>query len=67
MKSLSTLGGGFWEGREGMLAIPGLDGRFLYNRWTDFESVTWTSLGSTPATRRDKGRRCRINTHEIAT
>jgi len=35
-----------------MLAIPGPDGRFLHNRFADFGSVTWTSLGSTPATRR---------------
>jgi len=33
---------------------PELDGRFLHNRSTDFDSVTWTSLGSTPATRRYK-------------
>ena len=37
-----------------MLAIPGLDGRFLLNRSTDFDSVTWTSRGATPATRRYK-------------
>jgi len=28
-----------------------LDARFLHNRLTDFFSVTWTSLGSTLATR----------------
>jgi len=66
MKSLSTLGGGSWEGQEGILAIPGLDGGFLHDQYADFESVTWTSLGSTPATRRYKGRCCRINTHEVA-
>jgi len=48
-----------------MQAIPGLDGRFLYNRLTDLESVTWTSLDSTPATRWYKGRLYRINTHEV--
>jgi len=68
MNSLSTLGGGggSWEGCEWMLAIPEHDGRFLHNRSTDFESVTWTSLGPTPATRRYKVRPCRINTHEVA-
>ena len=33
---------------------PELDSRFLHNRSTDFDSVTWTSLGSTPATHRYK-------------
>ena len=46
-----------------MLAIPGLDGRFLHNRLTDFDSVTWTSLGTTPATRRYKVRLWRISIH----
>ena len=49
-----------------MLAIPELDGRFLHNHLVDFESVTWTSLGSTLATRRYKVRLWRINTHEVA-
>jgi len=49
-----------------MLAIPELNSRFLHNQLTDFQFVTWTSLGSTPATRRYKGRRCRINTREVA-
>jgi hypothetical protein len=48
-----------------MLAIPGLDGRFLYNRLTDFDSVTWTSLGATPATRRYKVRLWRISIHGV--
>jgi len=49
-----------------MLEIPELDGRFLHNQLADCVSVSWTSLGSTPATRRYKGRRYRINTYEIA-
>jgi len=48
-----------------MLAIPGLDGRFLHNRLTDFDSVTWTSLGATPATRRYKVRLWRISIHGV--
>jgi len=48
-----------------MLAIPGLDGRFLHNRLTDFDSVTWTSLGATPATRRYKVRLWRICIHGV--
>jgi len=48
-----------------MLAIPGLDGGFLYNRLADFGSVTWASFGSTPATHRYKVRLYRINTHEV--
>jgi len=48
-----------------MLAIPGLNGGFLYNRRADFGSVTWASSGSTPATRRYKVRLYRINTHEV--
>jgi len=46
-----------------MLAIPGLDDRFLHNRSADLGSVTWTSLGPTPASRRYKVCPCRINTH----
>jgi len=46
-----------------MLALPGLDGRFLHNHLTDFDSVTWTSLGATPATRRYKVRLWRISIH----
>jgi len=46
-----------------MLAIPGLDGRSLHNRLTDFDSVTWTSLGATPATRRYKVCLWRISIH----
>jgi len=63
MKSLHSLVGESWEGSEGMLAIPGLDGRFLHNRLTDFDSVTWTSLGTTPATHRYKVRLWRISIH----
>jgi len=39
-----------------VLAILGLDGRFLYNRWTDSGSDCGRLLGSTPATRRYKVR-----------
>jgi len=46
-----------------MLAIPGLNGRFLHNRLADFDSVTWTSLGAMPATRRYKVRLWRISIH----
>jgi len=48
-----------------MLAIPGLDGRLLYNRLTDPDSVTWTSQGSTPATCGYEVRLCRISTHGV--
>jgi len=48
-----------------MLAIPGLDGRFLHNRLTDFDSDTLMSLGSTPATRRYKVRLWRISIHGV--
>ena len=58
-------GGGLWEGGEEMLAIPGLNRRFLHNRVTDFGCVTWTSLGSTPATRRYKVCLWRIGIHGV--
>jgi len=45
--------------------IPGLDGRFLHNRLTDFESFNWASLGLRPATRWYRVYFCGINTHEI--
>ena len=45
-------GRGSWEAPEEMLAITGLDGTFLHNRFTEFGSVTWASLGPMPATRR---------------
>jgi len=48
-----------------MLAIPGLDGGFLYNRSADYGSVTWASFGSTPDTRRYNVRLYRINTHQV--
>jgi len=48
-----------------MLAIPELDGRFLHNRFTDFGSVTWASLGSTPATRWYKVCLWRISIHGV--
>jgi len=65
MKSLSTLGGGSWEGKEGMLAIPGLNGRFLHNHLTDPGSEGTGLLGSTLATCRYRLRLRRINIHEI--
>jgi len=43
-----------------------LNGRYLYNRWTDFDSVCGRLLGLTPATRRYKVRLCRIKAHESA-
>jgi len=45
--------------------MPVLDGRSLHNQSTDFESVTWMLLASTPAIRRYKGSHCHINTHEF--
>jgi len=39
-----------------MLAIPEPDGRFRHSRSTDFESITWASLGATLATGRYKER-----------
>jgi len=48
-----------------MLAIPGLNGESLRSQSTDLESVTWASLGSTPATRRDKVRLWRISIHGV--
>jgi len=48
------------------LAIPELDGRFLYNHCSDPESDCGRLLGSTPATQRYKGRLCGIETQEIA-
>jgi len=49
-----------------ILAITGLNGRFLYNCHTDIESVNWILLGLTPATPQYKERPWRIDTHEIA-
>jgi len=55
---------------EGVLrSNPGgilLDGRLLHDRLTDFNSVCWTLLGSTPATHRYEVHRCRINTQDFA-
>jgi len=55
---------------EGVLGSnPGrtlLDGRLLHNHLTDSNSVCWTLLGSTPATRRYEVRLCGIKTQEIA-
>jgi len=57
--------GGLEKAEGVVLAIPELDVRFLHNRSTDFESVTWASLGSTPATRRYKVRLLRISIHGV--
>jgi len=48
-----------------MVAIPGLNGRSLHNRFTDLDSVTWTSLGSRPATWRYEVRLWRISVHGV--
>jgi len=64
MKSLSTLGVVSWEGKEGMLAIPGLNGRFLHHHWTDRRPEGTVLLGSTLATCRYRLRLRSINIHE---
>jgi len=43
-----------------------LDGRYLHNRWLDFDSVCGRLLGLMPAFQRYKVRLCRIKTQEIA-
>jgi len=43
-----------------------LDGGYLHNRWTDFDSVCGRLLGLTPAFQRYKVRLCHIKTQEIA-
>jgi len=43
-----------------------LDGRYLHNRLSDFDSVCGRLLGLTPAFQRYKVRLCRIKTQEIA-
>jgi len=43
-----------------------LDGRYLHNRWLDFDSVCGRLLGLTLAFQRYKVRLCRIKTQEIA-
>jgi len=48
------------------LVISELDGGFLHNQCSDPEYDCGRSLGPTPATRRYKGRLCRIRTQEIA-
>ena len=48
------------------LAIPGLDGGFLHNRWADSGSDCRRLLGPTPATQRYKVRLYRIKTEELA-
>jgi len=48
------------------LAISELDGRFLHDHCSDPESDCGRTWGSTPATRRYKGRLCRIKAHEVA-
>jgi len=48
-----------------MLAIPGLDSRFLHNRFANSRSKDTAPLGSTPATRRYKVRLLRISIHGV--
>ena len=50
----------------GVLAIPELNGRFLYNYCSDPESDCGRLLGSTPAARRYKGHLSGIKGQEIA-
>ena len=52
--------------RLGTLVIPELNGRFLHDCLTDFDSVTWTLGCSTPATLRYRIHLSHINTHEVA-
>jgi len=54
-------GGGRYHGG-GIL----LDGRLLHHHLTDSNSVCWTLLGSTPATRRFKIRLCGIKAQDTA-
>jgi len=61
-KSLSSVGGVDRLHAGGI----SLDGRLLHDRLTDFNSVCWTLLGSTPATRRYKVHLCGIKTQDIA-
>ena len=62
MQSLTLVGVVFI----GNLAIPELDGVFLYNHCSDPESDSGRLLGSMPAMQQYKGRLCRIKTDEIA-
>jgi len=48
-----------------MLAILELDGRFLHNRLSDSRYEGRASLDPAPATRRNKVRLYRIDTHEV--
>jgi len=43
-----------------------LDGRYLHNHWTDFDSVCGRLLGLTPAFQQYKVRLCHIKTQDIA-
>jgi len=43
-----------------------LGGRYLHDRWLDFDSVCGRLLGLTPAFQRYKVRLCRIKTQEVA-
>jgi len=54
---------------EDLYCSPGdslLDGRLLYNCWTDLDSICGRLLGLTPAIQRYKVHLCRIETQEIA-
>jgi len=48
-----------------MLAITGLDSRFLHNRMANSRSKDTAPLGSTPATRRYKVRLLHISIHGV--
>jgi len=60
--SLSSVEGVLGSNPGGIL----LDARLLHDRLTDFNSVCWTLLGSTPATHRYEVRLCGIKTQDIA-
>jgi len=54
---------------EDLYSSPGdilLDGRYLHNRWTDFDALCGKLLGLTPASQRCKVRLRRIRTQEFA-
>jgi len=48
-----------------ILAIPEVDGVCLHNHRTDLESVTWTLLGLTPATRWYRVHLWRTSIHRV--
>jgi len=55
--------------RDDLYRSPGdtlLDGRYLHNRWPDFDSVCERLLGMMPAFQRYRVRLCRTKAHEFA-